>query len=600
MSDILAVLLPVLVSFCIISALITYGLGVYVFAQNPSSPVNQLFLALSLSATCWGLGEFFFWRSADYGGTFFWVKAGAFWIFVVAFMVHFTLVFTDHPLAQEKKRSVLIGILYLPALLFALIGLSTDLIYTVAFQPGAGYVYLPAQGSPVYLAERAYVVLGLGSAIYIGISSWLRATGERARRQNGLFCIGITTVAGFGLLSGEILPALGVYTVDLTFIGVVVFSLLMAYAVRKYRMFTLSPQTAVPDIIRTMPDGLILADTTGRIITANASAAEIFGVDEADLPGEPVERFIPGTECAALMAAIGEQGTFSDIEAALPAGREGMVISIAGAPVRNPEGEPAGFILIVRDVTGRKAAETALRTANQKISLLSQVTCHDIGNDVTGLAWYLNLLAEDRRHPDGEVYLDRSVKLVESIRKHLEFSRDYQMFGVYQPVWQPLEPMVARAVSDIPHPGVEISASVAPVEIYADPLSPKVVYNLLENALRHGGGVTRIGITADEQADGTLVVVFEDDGAGVAENAKEKIFGYGYGRNTGFGLAFTRSILSVTGITILETGTAGRGARFELSVPSRAWRSVEGDRPGQVPADDRSRRTAATGDAEAP
>jgi PAS domain S-box-containing protein len=576
--DIFAILFPVLASFCIISALITYGLGIYVFAQSPSSAVNRLFLTLTLCTTAWALGEFFFWHSTGYDSRFFWVKVGSFWIFVVAFMVHFTLVFTGHPFAQEKKRGVLLTLLYLPALLFTLIGLSTDLLYTVGFLPGAGYVYLPVSSSPFYLAERAYVLLGLGSAAYIGISSWQRAPAGRLRSQNRLFCIGIATIIGLGILSGEVLPALGVHTVDLTFIGVVVFSLLIAHAVRRYGLFVLSPQTAVPDIIRTMPDGLILADTDGRIVTANESAAEIFGVTGAELAGQSVGRFIPDTACAAIRAAIAERGRFSDLEA-VPGVREGSVVSIAGASIRNPDGEPAGFVLIVRDVTGRKAVETALRTANQKLSLLSQVTCHDIGNDVTGLAWYLSLFKEDRMRPDGQVYLDRSVRLTENIKKHLEFSREYQMFGVYQPDWQPIEPMITRVVAGIPHHRVEIAVRVAPVEIYADPLAPRVIYNLLENALRHGGGVIRIHITTGEQADGALMVIFEDDGAGIRDDEKEKIFRCGYGKNTGFGLAFSRDILSVTGITIRETGTAGRGARFEILVPAGAWRPVEGAGP---------------------
>jgi len=576
-SDLLNMLSPVLAGFCIISALITCGLGIYVFARSPSSTINRLFLALTLTATYWALDEYLIWHFAGDEGCFmFWLKAGAFWIFVVALTVHFTLAFTAHPLAQEKKGGTLLVALYLPALLFALAGLFTDQIVTVLFQPGTGYVYLPAFTSPVYLMEKVYIILAMGWAAYAGISSWQRAPPGRKRRQNLLFCIGIATAAGFSVLSGLVLPPLGIYTVDITFIGIVIFSLLIAYAILRHGLFTLSPQTAADDIIRTMPEGLVLVDAGGRIVTANASAAGIFGVAEAELVGQPVGRFIPETACAAIRAAIAEQGRFSDLEA-VPGAREGSVVSIAGAPVRNPDGEPAGVILIVRDVTGRKAMETALRTANQKLSLLSQVTCHDIGNDVTGLAWYLSLLKEDLMRPDAEVYLDRSVRLVENIKKHLEFSREYQMFGVYQPVWQPLEPMIARAADDIPHPGVEIAVRVAPVELYADPLAPKVAYNLIENAIRHGGGVTRIGIMTDEEIDGTLMVAFEDDGAGVRDDEKEKIFRCGYGKNTGFGLAFSREILSVTGITIRETGTAGRGARFEILVPAGAWRPAGKD-----------------------
>ena len=55
---------------------------------------------------------------------------------------------------------------------------------------------------------------------------------------------------------------------------------------------------------------------------------------------------------------------------------------------------------------------------------------------------------------------------------------------------------------------------------------------------------------------------------------KEKIFERGYGKNTGLGLFLAREILSITGITIRETGKPGKGARFEIAVPKDAFHVV--------------------------
>ena len=55
----------------------------------------------------------------------------------------------------------------------------------------------------------------------------------------------------------------------------------------------------------------------------------------------------------------------SDLEATLGNGTP-KVISIAGSVVKDPEGEPAGFILILRDITGRKASEQALRLGQRE------------------------------------------------------------------------------------------------------------------------------------------------------------------------------------------------------------------------------------------
>jgi len=69
--------------------------------------------------------------------------------------------------------------------------------------------------------------------------------------------------------------------------------------------------------------------------------------------------------------------------------------------------------------------------------------------------------------------------------------------------------------------------------------------------------------------------VCEDDGMGVPAEEKEKIFERGFGKNTGLGLTLSKEILSITGITIRETGEPGRGARFEMTVPKGAYRLTE-------------------------
>lgn len=69
-----------------------------------------------------------------------------------------------------------------------------------------------------------------------------------------------------------------------------------------------------------------------------------------------------------------------------------------------------------------------------------------------------------------------------------------------------------------------------------------------------------------------LLIIWEDDGVGIRDEEKEKIFERGYGKNTGLGLFFIREILGITGITISENGVYGDGARLVIRVPERGWR----------------------------
>jgi len=564
-------ILPVLVFFCLVSAAITYGLGVYVYAKNPKSMANCLFLAAMLMATYWAAGEYLIWTAQGYNGVWFWLKASSFWTLTIAFTLHFVLALTEHPLAKKENLRYLVIFLYLPALAITFIELVTESIFTVVYQPELGFVYVPVRESLAYQAESVFIILVMVFALYVGLSSWHKRGPGIIRQQNGFISIGIVVVMLFGSLSGVFLPAFGIYLPNLVFIGIVCFSVIISYSILRHGLFTITPESAAMNIIHTMPDGLILTDLDGRIIISNSSAAEILEKQEKDLPGESLDILLPLSACQNLRATIREQGMVSDLEAELDCG-ECKVVSIAGSLVKDPDGEPAGFVLILRDITSRKASEQALSRANEKISLLSQLTRHDISNLITALNGYLTLLKEGETDPVSLPHLTASLEIVEKIASHLRFSSQYEDIGLHKPVWQALGPMIIRAVNNLAHERVEITSRVESIDIYADPLTEKVIYNLLENALRHGGPPTLIQIYSQGRINGELGVVFDDNGVGIADEEKELIFKRGYGKNTGLGLTLSREILAVTGIRIVETGVAGRGARFEIHIPSDAWR----------------------------
>ena len=562
----------VLVFFCLASAVITYGLGLCVYAKNPGSAVNRLFLLAMLAASYWAAGEFMIWQSTGYGEVLFWLKASSFWTLAIVFTFHFILAFTGHPLAGKQNLKYLLAFLYTPAILISLIEIFTDSLYTVVQEPGPRFVYAPALDSPAYLAETVLFILIMVFALFIGFSSWLKQKPGRARQRNFLVSIGIVIIVLSGAMSAFTLPLCGIHIPNTVFFGIVCFSGIISYAMIWQGLFTLTPESAAANILRMMPEGLILADNNGRIITVNASAEALFQKKKDELVGMPAGSILPRQSTEAIQAAIRDQGMLSDSEAVLET-PEYRVVSIAGTLIKDPDGDPAGFVLIVHDITSRKTSERALRLAKEKLSLLSQLTRHDITNLVTALNGYVLLLSEKASDPDSGQYIAACAGILRKIDAHLQFSREYEEIGKHDPVWQSLVSIVSRAKSDLTPTSVEISVSVPPVRVYADPISVKVVYNLLENALRHGGAaLTRVSVTAEERDDGELVVVFGDDGTGVPADNKELIFTRGYGKNTGLGLTLSREILAVTDIRLVETGTPGKGARFEMHIPPQSWR----------------------------
>ncbi|PKG32904.1 HAMP domain-containing sensor histidine kinase, partial [Methanoregula sp.] len=107
-----------------------------------------------------------------------------------------------------------------------------------------------------------------------------------------------------------------------------------------------------------------------------------------------------------------------------------------------------------------------------------------------------------------------------------------------------------------------------------------VFFNLIDNSIRHGEHVTEIHVTTRPSGD-DLVIIWEDNGAGINAEDKEHIFRRGFGKNTGLGMFLAREILSLTNILIRETGEPGKGALFEITVPGGAYRTrVQGTDAG--------------------
>jgi PAS domain S-box-containing protein len=230
--------------------------------------------------------------------------------------------------------------------------------------------------------------------------------------------------------------------------------------------------------------------------------------------------------------------------------------------------------ILKAEIQERKRFETAIQLANRKLNTLSSITRHDILNQITAIVMYLSLAEEVETNPAVLEHLQKIEQITHLIQKQIRFTRDYQNIGVSSPQWQNVADTVNNSVNNLDLGAVRLENDLGTLEIYADYLLEKVFYNLIDNSLRHGEKVTACRVSYRIQEDG-ISIIYEDDGAGVPPAVKEKIFRREYYRNTGYGLFLSLEILSITGISIKETGEQGKGARFEIHVPKEAYRFEE-------------------------
>jgi len=169
-------------------------------------------------------------------------------------------------------------------------------------------------------------------------------------------------------------------------------------------------------------------------------------------------------------------------------------------------------------------------------------------------------------------YYKKIITAANRISSMIRFTSEYEDIGISDPTWQDTRTIIDNATKEAPLGQVKVKNDLPDgTEVYADPLIAKVCYNLMDNAVRYGGKITTIRFLFEELGSDHILVC-EDDGDGVLAEEKERIFDRGFGKNTGLGLALSREILSITGITIRETGKPGKGARFEMVVPKGAYR----------------------------
>ncbi|WP_052288841.1 PAS domain S-box protein [Methanospirillum hungatei] len=238
------------------------------------------------------------------------------------------------------------------------------------------------------------------------------------------------------------------------------------------------------------------------------------------------------------------------------------------------DGSPLMMYGTHTDITEKKEAEKALFEANKKLNLLSDITRHDIRNSLTSLLIFLDKTRLTPISEETKEDIDRIEKIALIIQKAIEFTHEYQNIGVKQAVWHDIAAMVQSVSEQLQKEPVRFRIDLNGLEVFADPLMERAILNIIENAFRYGGpDLSEIRIYyEDECQDDHLSWIIEDNGAGIRDDEKPHLFEHGYGKNTGFGLFFTREILAITGITIEENGSYGHGARFEIRIPRGKWR----------------------------
>jgi two-component system, NtrC family, nitrogen regulation sensor histidine kinase NtrY len=340
-------------------------------------------------------------------------------------------------------------------------------------------------------------------------------------------------------------------------------------------------------ILGRLSSGVIALDAEHRVRTANAAADEILGVDVSSAVGKPpstleiesptMEAFID--VCRNHFEA-GEHEWREEVVVSDGRGRRVLLTSCTALPGESDE--PAGFILVLDDLTTLVQAQRDAAWGE-----VARRLAHEIKNPLTPIQLSTERIQRrlaGKLDPEDTDLLDRStntiVQQVEAMKSMVNAFGDYARTPTL--VIEPLD--LNRLVSDVGdlyrsrdlgiRLELDLDAAMPPVEADEGRIR-QLLHNLVRNSLDavHGrqDSTVRIITRYRDEPDRRLAeLAVEDDGPGFADDQIGQVFDpyvTSKPKGTGLGLAIVKKLVEEHAGAIEATNREDGGARVLVRLP---------------------------------
>lgn len=323
-----------------------------------------------------------------------------------------------------------------------------------------------------------------------------------------------------------------------------------AVALFRYQLFGVIPVSR-RTVVETIPDPVIAVDRNGLVIDLNPAAKKLFDVT-GDATG------VAFSELAANYPALVNQ--YRD-------GVRGGELTITDENQRRhfsvtterTSGKQSGAVIVLRDITAIRQREQQLAETNEQLDQFAEFVTHDLRNPLT----VAQLSLEMARETNGEEGFDRVSNAHDRMEEMISSIRTLTHIDSASVDREPveLETAVRQAWEGVHTAGASLLMTDS-TTIDCDPeFMRHLLENLFRNAVEHGG--ESVTITVGTTADGFYI---EDDGSGIAEDERERIFEHGYSADggTGFGLSIVKTVADVHEWEITVEDATDGGTRFRI------------------------------------
>lgn len=342
--------------------------------------------------------------------------------------------------------------------------------------------------------------------------------------------------------------------------------------------------------VSSLRDAIFSLDVNDNIIHVNPAALQQFGYEREELLGRPMRILHVDQQSYHRLllereAAVGRRGLVALDQ--FPMRRKNAAVfptELLEAPLEDESGAVLGRVCSVRDVSER------LKLERMKAEFVASVS-HELRSPLAAVMGYTEIVLSEGAGPLTELQQEFLQAVQESSRRLewlindlLDVSR--METGRYTLEIQPLAPgrLLQSAADNVLHAaaerGVDLRVGLPDFlpEMEGDARRLRqVLDNLLGNALKftHRGGHVVVRAWARDQ---DLVIEVRDDGIGIPEEDRERIFERFYragnvrtedAGGTGLGLYIARGIVTAHGGSIELESTVGSGSTFRVRLPLR-------------------------------
>ncbi len=334
-------------------------------------------------------------------------------------------------------------------------------------------------------------------------------------------------------------------------------------------------------------EGLILIDNSQKVRFVNQRFREIFhheGVTPSRIHEWQAEPWMAEIAQEYLEKINQGQSTNGEVFETILSNSKGedFVALINTIPYIDRQGEKAGLVASITDISNLKNVEQKLQERNQQMDGFLYKATHDLKGPLSSLKGLLSLALETDSLEEIQKYLELGITSVDRLDQALVDLLHVARINNAQltPEKIHLSPFLVDIFSRLKHMPesgkVRLEMEVSPeLELVSDVKSlESILMNLLVNAMKYQRAANPdpwVKITASKDGKSTLIEV-SDNGEGIKPEMQGKIFEMFFRANrlspgTGLGLYIVRMAAVKLGGTISLTSTYGEGSTFRLQVP---------------------------------